>query len=326
MNKRERVYAALEGLPVDRVPFSLWRHFYKQEQTATGLASATLAFYKRYNLDLIKLTPSTFYAIEDWGAQINFSRNDEQPSTLKRSVITKATEWRTLTTLKTNEGTWGEMLEAIKLVKNQLSENDAPMLMTIFTPLTIAYHLAGAALFDHLQNAPTDVHIGLATIAETISRFANEVLEAGADGIFFATQVAQTHLLSPEQYEDFGVCYSQIALERVKMHPAPLVLHMEGNDVHFQSVNQFPVHAISWQHGGKNASISEALTLTNKTLMTGLTQPLLERGTPIEIVRAAQEVIQQANGQRLILAPSNVVTPQTPDENLQALSQFITMD
>ena len=54
MNKCERVYATLEGQPVDQVPLSLWRHFHKQDQTPTGLASATLAFYHKYDLDLIK--------------------------------------------------------------------------------------------------------------------------------------------------------------------------------------------------------------------------------------------------------------------------------
>ena len=60
MNKRERVYTALEGEPVDRVPLSMWRHFFKQETTPHGLVTATVAFYQKYDLDLIKLTPNGF--------------------------------------------------------------------------------------------------------------------------------------------------------------------------------------------------------------------------------------------------------------------------
>lgn len=322
MNKRERVYATLEGLDVDQVPFSMWRHFYKQEQTPTGLASATLAFYKRYDLDLIKLTPSTLYAIEDWGAQISFSKNDEQPSYLKKPVITQPNGWRSLATLKGTDGTYGQMLETIKLVKDQLSEADAPLLMTIFTPLTIAYQLAGVPLFDHLENYATDVHIGLATIAETISRFADVVLEAGADGIFFVSQVAHIEQIPAEMYQTFGVRYDLIALERVKARPVPLVLHLEGERVHFETVNQYPVHAVSWRNDRDNVSITDALSLTSKALMTGLSQSMLETGTPLLIITEAKKVIQQTNGQRLILAPSDVVTPETPDENLQALAKI----
>ena len=96
MNKRGRVYAALEGQPVDLIPLSLWRHFHKQDQTPTGLASATLAFYHTYNFDLIKLTPSGLYAIEDWGAQIALSKDDDHPPQLKKPVIKDPEDWRNL--------------------------------------------------------------------------------------------------------------------------------------------------------------------------------------------------------------------------------------
>ncbi|MDM8521076.1 uroporphyrinogen decarboxylase family protein [Anaerolineales bacterium HSG6] len=323
MNKRDRVYAALEGLPVDRVPISLWRHFYKQEQTATGLASATLAFYKRYDFDLIKLTPSSFYAIEDWGARISFSQDDTQPSILKQPLIQRSQDWRNLTTLRGTEGCYGEMLHAIKLVKNQLAEDDAPFLMTVFTPLTIAYQLAGKNLIKHLHDTPTDVHIGLATIAETISRFARAVIDAGADGIFFVSQTASTTQFDAEDYQTYGVRYDLIALERVKAEPVPLVLHLEGSNIDFKVANQYPVHAVSWQHSGHNSSIEEALILTNKTLMTGLNSSILEQGSSAEIFTQIRHATKKTGGQRLILAPTNVLSPQTPDENLRAIMHLV---
>jgi uroporphyrinogen decarboxylase len=319
VNKRERVYAALEGEAVDRVPLSLWRHFHKQDQTPTGLASATLAFYKKYDFDLIKLTPSGFYAIEDWGAQVVLSRDDDQPPTLKKPVIRKPEEWRSLTTLSSTAGSYGRALEAIKLLTGQLDKEDAPVLMTVFSPLTIAYKLAGDALLDHLQNYATDVHIGLATIAETTSRFADVVLEAGADGIFFASQLSRADILTEEMCQAFVIRYDLIALERVKSQPAPLVLHLHGANPHFTTVNQYPAHAVSWHNHETGPTIEEALSLTNKTLFTGLDLDNLENGEPAEVVAQAREAIEQTGGKRLILAPSCVIPTKTPSENLQAL-------
>ncbi|MEM7348651.1 MAG: uroporphyrinogen decarboxylase family protein, partial [Chloroflexota bacterium] len=166
MNKRDRVYATLEKQPVDRVPLALWRYFHKQSQTPTGLVSATLAFYRAYDFDLIILTPSDLYAIEDWGGNITRAKDDDTPPRLKRPVIKSPEDWRHLTTLNPNEGSYGETLEAIRLLAEQLDKDDAPVLMPIFSPLTIAYQLAGETLLEHLQTHPTDVHIGLATIAE----------------------------------------------------------------------------------------------------------------------------------------------------------------
>ena len=321
MDKCERVYAALEGKPVDRVPLSLWRHFHKQDQTPAGLASATLAFYHKYDFDLIKLTPSDFYAIEDWGAQIAASKDDDQPPRLKKPVIKTPDDWRHLNTLNPTEGSYGATLEAIKLVTDQLNRDDAPVLMTIFSPMTLAHQLAGEALLEHLETHSTDVQIGLATIAETTSRFALAALEAGADGIFFASQFSRSDLLTEKMCLDFVVRYDLIALERVKTRPAPLVLHLHGEHVYFETSNQYPAHAVSWHNHETGPSLEEALPLTNKALMTGLDAGLLEHGQPEEIIAQAKAAMETV-GQRLILAPTCLISPSTPLENLDAIIQI----
>ncbi len=322
MNKCERVYAALEGKPVDRVPLSLWRHFHKQDQTPAGLASATLAFYHKYDFDLIKLTPSGLYAIEDWGAQVTSSKDDDEPPRLKKPVIKTPEDWRHLTALNPTEGSYGQALEAIKLITDQLNNDDAPVLMTIFSPMTLAHKMAGKLLLEHLETHPTDVQIGLATIAETTSRFADAALEAGADGIFFASQFSRTDMLSEKMCLSFVVRYDLIALERVKSRPIPLVLHLHGENVYFETVNQYPAHAISWHNHETSPTLVEALPLTNKALMTGLDRKLLEEGTPEEIKAQAKEAIKKTAGQRLILAPACVIPTKTPPENLDAIASL----
>jgi len=309
----------LEGQPVDRVPLSLWRHFHKQDQTPAGLASATLAFYHQYDFDLIKLTPSGLYAIEDWGAHITQPKDDDHPPTLKRPVVTDPADWRDLAGLNPTDGTYGEVLEAVTLIKNQLTEEDAPVLMTIFSPMTIAYKLAGDTLFEHLQEHATDVHIGLATIAETTSRFAAASLGAGADGIFFASQLSREDMLTEDECQTYVVRYDLIALEHVKSQPVPLVLHLHGENPYFDTANQYPAHAVSWHNHATPPSITEALQLTDKTLMTGLSRNILEHGSPEAVQAQARDVIAQTGGSRLILAPACVIPTLSPLENLQAI-------
>ncbi|RME74308.1 MAG: uroporphyrinogen decarboxylase [Chloroflexi bacterium] len=322
MDKCERVYAALEGKPVDKTPLSLWRHFHKQDQTPTGLVSATLAFYRKYDFDLIKLTPSGLYPIEDWGAQIALSKDDDEPPRLKKPVIREPEDWRHLNTLSPTEGTYGDILEAVRLLSAQLNRDDAPVLMTIFSPMTIAYKLAGDVLLEHLQTHPTDVQIGLATIAETTSRFASAVIEAGAHGIFFATQFSRADLLSEKMCMDFVVRYDLIALERVKNQPVPLIVHLHGRNIYFDTVNHYPAHAVSWHSHETGPTLEEALTRTDKTLMTGLDRRLLEHGTPEEVVAQAANAIRATGGRRLILAPPCVIPPATPAANLEALARM----
>jgi uroporphyrinogen decarboxylase len=322
MNKRARVYAALEGQMVDLVPLSLWRHFHKQNQTPTGLASATLAFYRQYDLDLIKLTPNDFYAVEDWGASLILSKDDDTPSRLKHPVISKPEGWRHLTTLNPREGSYGATLESIKLVTSQLGQADAPLLMTIFSPLTLAFQLAGEQLLEHLQSHATDVHIGLATIAETTSRFAHAALEAGADGIFFASHLSQTDKLSREMCETFVVRYDLIALERVKAQPVPLVLYLHGANPYFDTVNDYPVHAVSWQNADRGPSLAEALLQTDKTLLTGLDDSILEAGQPEAIASKVSETVRLTGGKRLILAPTDTISAKVSGETLALVAHL----
>lgn len=53
--------------------------------------------------------------------------------------------------------------------------------------------------------------------------------------------------------------------------------------------------------------------------MTGLDLMTLKEGTFEEVAAQAREVIEQTEGQRLILAPACVIPTTTPVENLQAV-------
>ena len=57
MDKRARIEATLQGEVVDRPAVSFWRHFYKEETSAKGLADAMLGFQKKYDWDFMKVNP-----------------------------------------------------------------------------------------------------------------------------------------------------------------------------------------------------------------------------------------------------------------------------
>ncbi len=71
--------------------------------------------------------------------------------------------------------------------------DDAPILMTAFSPLTIARKLAGERLREDMTSAPDAVQAAL---------------EAGADGIFFATQAATPEVLTAEEHARWDLPYA----------------------------------------------------------------------------------------------------------------------
>lgn len=324
MKKRERVYAALRREPVDRPPVSLWRHYHKQDQTPEGLAQASLEFSRRYDLDLIKVTPSGLYAIEDWGASIRRSNHDDTPPQLKRPVVSQPDDWSRLAALSATQGALGRELQALGAIRAGLPPGDPPVLMTLFSPLTLAYKLTGnvaGVIQEHVRDYPRDLHFGLATIAETTARFAAAALAARADGFFFATQLARSSLLTPEEYQNFGVQYDVLVLEYAAQQTDLIILHLHGKDTFFDLVHHYPVAAVSWHHSETAPSLGEALLHTSKALMGGLDRDLLASGSPQAVAEQVLDARRQTSDRGLILAPACVLLPETPEANLQAAIQ-----
>lgn len=317
-----RVLAALRGDPVDRVPLAFWRHFYQEERSPEALAAATWEFVQRLGLDLAKLTPSSFYAVEGWGAEVHYPGHEDRPPTLKRPVIQKPEGWRDLLSLDLAVGALGREMETIRLLRAH-TRGQIPLLMTVYSPLTLAFKLAGERVVEHLREEPQALHFGLAVITETTARFARQSLARGADGIFFATQLASRSWLTEVEYQTFGIHYDLIVLEAIQGTSRLTLLHLHGPEVFFDLVNRYPVHAVSWDEGKGSPTLAEAQRLTDKGLVGGLSRELLHSGSAEAVAEQARQAIRQTCGRRLILAPSCALLPGTPEENLLTVREVV---
>jgi uroporphyrinogen decarboxylase len=326
MDKFERVRAALWGNPVDPPPLSLWRHFHQRDRDPSTLAEATAAFARRYDLDLVKLTPSGLYAVEDWGAEIVYpvDQDPASPDTatqapyLAQPAIAEARDWRTLRQHGT--AALDRELQAIRLTRERLGP-DWPMVMTIFSPLTLAYKLAGENLRGHLQSDPEALHVGLRILTAVTTAFAHAALAAGADGLFFASQWMSGRFCTREQYETFGLAYDMEILESAGPLSRITILHLHGTDIFFDLADAYPVDALSWHDRETPPSLAEAREQTGLAFITGLDRDLLRNGPPQAIVNQARDAIAQAAGHGLILAPACVIPPDTPETHLRAIAE-----
>jgi uroporphyrinogen decarboxylase len=321
VDKRSRIRAAIGGEQTDRVPLSLWRHFHRQDRTADGLAAATLAFAREYDLDLIKLTPSGLYAVEDWAqGYITYPGTEHAAPFLHRAAVQDPEGWGRLPLLAPSAGALGRELEAIRQVVRG-SKGEAPLVMTIFSPLTLAYKLSGDTVIRHLREHPNALHRGLEIIAETVVGFADAALKAGADGLFFATQLASHRWVTPAEYAEFGQPYDLAVLAPVTARSALTILHLHGKQVFFDLAcdDRYPIHAISWHDRETYPDLDTARRLTNRSFVTGLDRELLGQGPAAAIRAQVHESLSQTKGRGLILAPSCVIPTSAPLESLAAV-------
>jgi uroporphyrinogen decarboxylase len=85
MTKNERVFAALKGDEVDRVPVSAWWHDFAREWSANDLAETTLEQYQNYDWDFVKVNPRASYFGEAFGAKYA-QREDRQPDLIEPGI------------------------------------------------------------------------------------------------------------------------------------------------------------------------------------------------------------------------------------------------
>ena len=325
MDHRERVSAALSGEDVDRPPVSMWRHFYGQETSATGLAEAMLGFQRAFDWDFMKVNPRASYHSEDWGVELRFSGSDDRGHEVVDWPVRTASDWDGIEPLNPQQGALGQQLEALGLISEGL-QGGVPFLMTVFTPLSVASQLAGSddALSAHLQENPDRVHRALEAITETFSRFSERCLELGASGLFFATTGWGTYdRLTEEEYAEFGRPYD---LRLLEAHPAEFhVLHVCGSNSMLLSLVDYPVAAFNWDTQDEtNVWLKEGGKVAKKTVIGGVShRSLLPDGSPDEVASEVRWTVDAMADNNWMLGPGCTFGPNVPEANLRALGQAV---
>jgi uroporphyrinogen decarboxylase len=322
LTKRERVFAALRGEEVDQVPVSAWGHDYLREWTAEGLAEATLEAYRRYDWDFIKVNPRASYYAEDWGGRYQPSgRTDAPPQTLA-TAVNSAADLRGLRPLAPSVGAYGDQLAALRLIRDGL-KGEAPFIQTVFSPLAVASRLAGSnePIRQYMEEAPQDLEAALGVIAGTLAAYARACLEAGADGLFFASvEWGSRNYISAEQYSRFGCPFDLRVLEAVQGASFNL-LHVCRNNNRLTDVLDYPVHAFHWAATGTgNPTLTDILARTDKAVIGGVSHDSTILGSrPEDVAAEARAAIEATGGRRFLLAPGCSVAPTTPEANLRAM-------
>ncbi len=320
---RQRLEACLDGDILDRVPVALWRHFPVDDQSPDGLAAAISDFQKRFDFDLIKVTPASSFCTKDWGTRDKWAGNPEGTREYTHHPIQKPEDWETLPVLDPQKGFLGAQLENLRLVVNEFGDQ-TPVLQTVFSPMSQAKNLVGAGnLLAHLHRSPDSVEKGLQTITETTLRFVEAVHQIQPDGLFYAVQQAQYHLLSEAEFEKFEKPFDLKILESAGDFWFNL-LHLHGQEIMFDQVMEYPVQAINWHDRNTSPSLAEASEKYRGILCGGLQQwDTLVLGTPEQVMEEAAEAIHQTNGRRFILGTGCVLPITAPYGNILAARQIV---
>jgi uroporphyrinogen decarboxylase len=305
MTAGERVRAALEGAPVDRVPFCFWHHF-RPEGSGERMAQLTLEFFhQKFDLDIVKIMPDLPYP---------------DPHALQWSMVPR---------LSLDNGSFEQQLLCISILREQLGP-DYPLILTLFSPFTYAIRFLGKA--EAIEQARQDFDLfarGLMVIAQNLRDLIHAAIDAGASGVFFSCMGATNIDLTRDEYARIARPYDLMALEGahngwlnvVHIHADP---SQQGDEIYFDSFTDYPVSVMSWSDRLTGPSLSEALSMTDKCLMGGLWERgPLTHGSETELADEIRSAVSQTNGRRLILTNGCSIPDDTPEEWLHTARRLL---
>jgi uroporphyrinogen decarboxylase len=320
MTNRERVMAAVRGEPVDRVPLGFWMHNFAAENSAKDLAAESLRLARVFGWDYLKPQSRAQCFAEMWGLRYRPSGQRAVPYAVIEHPCAGAADLTRLAPVGPLTGALGEQLEALRLIRTGLGP-EIPIIWTVFSPLMIVpFLLAGGreAALEIMREEPTALEDALAVIADTLADYARACLEAGADGLFYATNIASRDLISAAECRRFQRPYDLRILEAAASASFN-VLHVCGSAVRFEEFANYPVHAFSWAAGVDNPSLREGHRRTGRAVVGGLpAKPVIGTMTPPAIADRTRAALGEMKRRWLLLGPDCSINPDTPEPLLQA--------
>jgi uroporphyrinogen decarboxylase len=304
MNKIDRINSAINGTEVDRIPFSIWYHFGLQHLPGEAIAAAELAFYRKFDLDFIKVMNDYPYPL---------------PNGME--AIDSPDDWLKLKPLNPNEGGFKEQSRALKIIGKELN-GEAYYLDTIFSPWSTAKKLAKDRIFDHQHHAPEKLKKGLEVITASFCAYIQAAIKQGLSGIFLSIGGASFELMTEPEYAEFGRPYDLQILDAAKSAPFN-VLHIHGKKIMFDLVKEYPVQALNWSHRYTAPNLIEARQRYPGCIIGGIDETDTDAVRPPELRRQGQQTIQELGRKGVILGPGCAIPTNTPAANILAIKQAI---
>ena len=239
--------------------------------------------------------------------------------------IREPADWGRLPDVSPTRGFLREQVEAVKILRSRLGA-DTPIIQTIFSPLTMAAKLVGTA--DALERTirENEGQLGgaLDRMASDVIAFGRACLDAGADGFFFATQLATRSALPTGVYERLGIPFDRKVLDALRSGSWCTVLHRHGLDPMFDLADVYPVDAVNWHDRETTPSLTEALQRTRRALVAGITRRgVIAQEKPEAAAAEVRDAIAQTEGRRIVVAPGCVIPTTAPAESMLAARRAV---
>src|SRR5206468_1895593 len=260
-------------------------HNFATENSAETLTAETLRLARRFDWDFLKPQSRAQCFAEMWGLRYAPSRERATPYTGNRAPLTTVDDLRRLEPADARTGAVGEQLQTLHAIRKAVGP-DTPIIWTVFSPLMVLpFLLAGgrATALALMRSEPAAVDHALGAMAVTLGAYARAAVAEGADGLFYATNMATRELSTAAECRRFQRPHDLHILGQVENAPFN-VLHVCGADILFDEFAGYPAAALSWATLPGNPSLADANRRTGRAVLGGLpAKPVIAALPPAEV-------------------------------------------
>lgn len=328
MSKYDLLRETLLGNLGEQIPISLWKHHPEIDRTPEGLAEAEIEFHKLFNHDLLKISFFGHYPCVDFGCTAVYDGATTGSTTLTSAAVNDVSDWETLEPLDVNTGEFGKQIRAVELIQNY-AHGVVPTMATVFDPVMVADKISGKNFNMYADEHPEILKGALDIIADVMIDFASATIDAGADGIFLASQHSTLSSVTDKQYKEFVYPYDLKLISRLRGKADFIILHLHAREEHeeirFDKIAKTPgVDGVNWEDQSSALSLKEGKKRFRGTALGGIDHNgVFRTGTPEDTEKQVLSAIEEASPARLIVAPGCVITTDTPQENILAVRNAV---
>jgi uroporphyrinogen decarboxylase len=344
MNARERMDAAIQLQPVDRVPNAPFYEapicnyygssFRAALLEAQAMADVHLAAVDEFQFDWIMVGMGLIGGIipEALGCQVSYPE-DVFPI-IEKTTVSSLSDIEALAEINVHTPKMEAFLKGISILKQKLN-GEIPIACEYISPFTIATRLRGTTaimedfyddpqLLRALQEAlvPVDIEIGRA------------LLDAGVEYIFYGADMECPLLISPHHYREFVDAPTSRVVNALAALGFRVLPHMCGDIINTGIVDmllEMDIHGIM-PGNLTQESVLDLQDLKNKCgdqicIFDNLNpNGSLLIGTPDAVAKETRTHLEKAGSMRgYIFSTSGTTSPVTPRENFTAMNTEVLL-
>lgn len=332
MTSKDRITAALKGLPCDRTPVMLHNFMMAAREYGVSMkqfredpvkmAEALVRSVEKYEFDGILVDMDTVTLAGALGVPVDFP--DHEPARCHLGILADLKEWRNLPPVQIEDYQYVmNWLEAVRLVKRYVGDDIYVRGNCDQAPFSLAGMVRGSAdWMTDLYVADEEDKTGLLEYCtEATSQFVRLMAQTGCDMVSNGDSPAGPDLIPPELYKQYAFPYEKRIVAEAHNAGLPYTLHICGNtELILNEMIETGADALELDYKTDIHRIAEVFK--DRVTLIGNIDPsgVLALGKP-ELVRSkTRELIKiMGKSNRFILNAGCAIPPHTPEENLWAM-------